>query len=101
MYETGSVYRVDVTGYGPTQAVHLGRICVTDVQPGDFVRGRFMGGMTEHVVRVESITWRRKTATVAFDWNGWRDGRPGGSLLADDAELPENGMFKEVWRPES
>lgn len=98
MFEQGQLYDVDVAGYGKRLGVFLDRTRVTDVQVGDFVKVQFMGGLAPLVVRIGSVKVSGDERTFEFDWNGFRDDRPGGSLLADGITQSGTEWCKEVWR---
>ncbi|MEO6733771.1 MAG: hypothetical protein ABIN01_21285 [Ferruginibacter sp.] len=95
---TSEIVTVGVTGYGDRIAEFLGAVPMVEVRIGDFVKVSFIGGMVFHTVRIAEIKSDEKEITLVFDWNGFRDGKPGGSLLADDVTMPIDGRCREVWR---
>lgn len=99
MTEIGTVTSIGVTGHGDYVATFLGPMSIAEVRRGDFIGVMLAGGLSYQVLRIGEMSWSRDGCTLFFDWNGFKDRRPGASLLADDVNVPADGRCKEVWRP--
>lgn len=99
MHEVGRVSEVPVAGHGESSATFLGCIPVSDVRVGDYVGMKFMGGLLHLVARIGDMKWGDAECVLVIDWNGFRDGRPGGSMIPDDVPVSAVESCREVWRP--